>query len=1064
MADRVEKESDKKAETTFVNYDGWLLPEVKPTEKKPDDAAHTSLGRVIDFGWTSLSGEAKSIEDKAHRARKSDQYAEIAADTIAAIPRVGTIAGGLTRGVLLSDLSGDRSASSAAFKFVSDFGQGAALNRVGKYSAGAFSKAAALDGTIPLATELRTHLVTGMAFGGVKTAFNPATYKDAQGNFSSLAAAQNFGLGIGVGGALSVPSGFIGLRAGRAAANLTGGSAAESSVLRSVVRNTVSGATGGGASGMVFGGVEAAREKLDAAHIAKGALEGTLIGLTTGAVMGGAERFKGPIRPAQVGDDLTSLASRHLEMAATSENVAPTSLRDRTVRNDKPPTWRNKVVVDDTNLDLLTYVPRERAVISETKGKVRQVGTEEQTSFVEKPDFPDYETLRKNVIANRSSEDQIHEFFEHLQPVQRSYAVFKAAGKDTRILVPEEYAAQLNGVRGLRQAAEEPLAYAKLPAGAKQKVDSSLAQGDRKSALELMPGADVKAVESMLKAREDLAAHPLKDRVLPEDMIEFLEKMPHSNLVKEVYLQDRPDPIDKLRAARYENPDFASAATVGSDGKMTINPGDSFYGFWETNGHELSHLYKWNFPLHSKLFDKAHALDLTELNVNHKASRLSRADNPDAPFVEEEGIFHPSEHASRNLDEAWAVPMGNGIMSPDVSQMAIFAQGAPVRSRVLASAMEHIVNSSGLSLKPDTFAGNLLQRARYMAASSSEAANRVLVERALTGTTQQKFDSLELLSHFGTPNGFDKIKQLALSPSSATELMPQPEGVASAPVRQKTLQQAAFEAMVGMSGLNKDGQLVFALEQGLAHPELRATAHDFVQRQRDARAPFYARILRFDGTAAEVPEMTRMLATIGRGDKTGAEIAFGQMMKALENNKMMQIETSEKLMRQSPELRGKVLSHLDALVKAGLNPTQQDALMQSLGRLSSALGPQDKPNIDALADKARNYALLGKSDRNMSPGSRESFERQEALANLARAKDQSAIQPLLELAVTGSPQQAQFAYDALTNYSPNMVKHFGRILKNRYADDRVASRRLSEIVEGRFRPGITFNDGIASGE
>jgi len=270
--------------------------------------------------------------------------------------------------------------------------------------------------------------------------------------------------------------------------------------------------------------------------------------------------------------------------------------------------------------------------------------------------------------------------------------------------------------------------------------------------------------------------------------------------------------------------------------------------------------------------------------------------------------------------------------------------------------------------------------------------------------------------------------------------------------------------MVGMSGLNKDGQLVFALEQGLAHPELRATAHDFVQRQRDARAPFYARILRFDGTAAEVPEMTRMLATIGRGDKTGAEIAFGQMMKALENNKMMQIETSEKLMRQSPELRGKVLSHLDALVKAGLNPTQQDALMQSLGRLSSALGPQDKPNIDALADKARNYALLGKSDRNMSPGSRESFERQEALANLARAKDQSAIQPLLELAVTGSPQQAQFANDALTNYSPNMVKHFGRILKNRYADDRVASRRLSEIVEGRFRPGITFNDGIASGE
>ncbi|MBX9940521.1 MAG: hypothetical protein K2Y32_14775 [Candidatus Obscuribacterales bacterium] len=1062
MADRVEKDSDKKSETTFVNYDGWLLPEIKPAEKKKlDEVAHTTLGRVIDFGWTGLAGEAKTIEDKANRARKSDQYAEIAADTIAAIPRVGTITGGLTRGVLLSDLSGDKSAPGTAFKFVSDFGQGAALNRVGKYSAGAFSKAAALDGTIPLATELRTHLVTGMAFGGVKTAFNPATYKDAQGNFSSLAAAQNFGLGIGVGGALSVPSGFIGLRAGRMAANFTGGSAAESSALRSVVRNTVSGATGGGASGMVFGGVEAAREKLDAAHIARGALEGTLIGITTGAVMGGAERFKGPIRPAQAGDELTS---RHLEMAATSENVAPTSIRDKTVKTDQPPTWRNRVVVDDTNLDLLTYLPRERAIISETKGKVTRVGSEKQFDFVEKPDFPDYDALRKNVIPNRSREEQIHEFFKLLQPAERPYAVFQVKGKETRILIPEEYAAQLNEVRGLRQAAEEPLAYAKLPASAKDQVDSFLAQGDRKSALELMPGADVKAVESMLKARADLAAHPLKDRVLPEDMIEFLEKMPHSNLVKEVYLQDKPDPVDKLRAAQYENPDFRSAATVGRDGKMTINPGDSFYGFWETNGHELSHLYKWNFPLHSKLFDKAHALDLSELNVNHKASRLSRTADPDAPFVEEEGIFHLSEHASRNLDEAWAVPMGNGIMSPDVSQMAIFAQGAPVRSRVLASAMEHIVNSSGLSLKPDTFAGNLLQRARYMAASSSEAANRVLVERALTGTTQQKFDSLELLSHFGTQAGFDKIKQLALAPSSAAEVMPRGEAAASVPARQKTLQQAAFEAMVGMSGRNKDGQLVFALEQGLAHPELRATAHDFVQRQRDARAPFYARILRFDGTAAEVPEMTRILGTIGRGDKTGAEMAFGQMMKALESNKVMQIETSEKLMRQSPELRGKVLSHLDSMVRAGLNPSQQDALMQSLGRLSTALGQQDRQSIDALADKARNYALLGRSERNMSPSAKESFERQEALANLAKAKDQAAIQPLLELAVTGSPQQSQFAYEALTNYSPNMVKHFGRLMKNRYADDRVASRRLSEIVEGRFRPGITFNDGIASGE
>lgn len=55
--------------------------------------------------------------------------------------------------------------------------------------------------------------------------------------------------------------------------------------------------------------------------------------------------------------------------------------------------------------------------------------------------------------------------------------------------------------------------------------------------------------------------------------------------------------------------------------------------------------------------------------------------------MESQSIYHPSEHASRNLDEGWAVAKGEELMHPDADHMSFYARKAPVRALVFSKAM-----------------------------------------------------------------------------------------------------------------------------------------------------------------------------------------------------------------------------------------------------------------------------------------------------------------------------------------------------------------------------------------
>lgn len=1067
-----------------ATLESWPAPPPgKTPEVKMPDKPTTLLGSAIGVTWDTVSGPAGTEEQKVERARKSDQYAEITADTISSIPRVGTLTGGLARGVLLSDVSGELGVGGYSQKFALDVAQGSLLNRVGKFGMSASARAASQGVMLPLGAELKTHFLTGAGFGVVKTAFQSSTYKDAEGNFSAGSTITNFAVGTGLGGTLSVPAGYLGLRVGRASSVLLGN--AENSVSQTVVKNVVTGAAGGGAGGAVFGGVEAAREKMSLGHIMNGVMEGGLIGMGTGALMGGAEKVHRPLSSKSFLPETASVKPLDVPEAApgkafkadgpdttartTSASDAETSVRERrrmTLEERIAYLWSDEGRMKA--YDELSFKPFEAVSIKELQPKLKVAGTESRNEFELKADVSaKHEDLVKLVKPPGAKEASWSEFMKLLDFKQRDHVVYQVDKLSTRISVPQEYAVQLNEVRALRRSAEMPESYRILPESIKTKLEAQAAQGDARGFAEVLPPAEVTKVVAVFEARKALAVHPLRNRVLPEDVIPLLEAMPQSQKITEVTLSDKPSFIDAFNRVEYDSPRFSSAARVGQDGHVVFSQAELNSSFTTYFSHELSHLTKWGSPTFSKLFDKATSVDRVENNVNHVKSRKAR-ESGRVGDVEEPGIYHPSEHASRNLDEGWAVAMGEEIMAPDPDMLFVYASRAPVRTMVLSAALESGIKSGGKSVNP--VAEALLKRAQYLDEAVRPYANEVLAERALTGTPAQKGDAIELLSLFGGKEMVGKLREIALDRRSKVVIPPEGTsptvshselpagfarpandnslpGIGGRKSQERTVQQAAFDAMVKLSGGSANDKMQFALQEGLQHPELRALAREHVFRQNDARAPFYRRILEFEGQAFETAPLIKNMANRMFADQFGREMAYSELMRSRTNNPSGQIEISAEVLTKVPSLSNKVFEQFEKMMKNGLNPKELRRITQIMEEGSANLTQTEQHRAREIGSMALRYRLVDDAMRSVSNPQQDQMK---ALESLAAVKDQKAIKPLLEMAISGRPDVERQAIAALGHYSPNIIKHFARSMKPGMANDPVRIRRLDQLLQGRY--------------
>lgn len=793
-----------------------------PGPPEADPEASTLFGKALQLGWDKVSGQTKIIEEKSTRAAKSDQYAEITADTIAALPKVGPLVGGVTRAILLADVS-NKSLQSSSQKFALDLLQGATLNRVASKvhsSAKTSTDRAATSGT-----QLTKYFYNGAAFGGVKTAFNSDTYYDANNNLSAISATHNLSSGIFTGGLISVPAGFIGSRVAQNLATLANNT--ERSLTLSVLSSTATQASSSFANGAVFGGVEAARQSFTLNNVIGGALEGGAIGVLTGGIASstGKIRFGNTPKSEQTATKLSATASSSDEnfsdysTPTTTKvtriklpeslriNLMASSLTSKPNENTLDLKTKPELLPEQTLIDLLfskaskvgygamSFKPLGKARLTEAESKLEKLPSIVRNEYTLPDNLSTSHEDIVTMIENRAKpgyKPTPSDPFENLNYRPVELRVYEIKGRKAKITIAEDYAKQLDEVKNLRLRVEK-----------------------------------AQSKEEAAAAARKLSEHPMSAKALPEDIAQLLEQLPQSNLIAEVEISGKTGVSDLYSRYKYGDKNFSAAAHVNEDGKVTLRQPDIDSTLTTYLAHEISHLTKWASKGTGELFDRATAVDLVEANVNHKETRLAKQAMPETDEVINPGIYHPSEHASRNLDEGWAVAMGENLMHPDASRMAIYARKAPVRTLVLSQALANDA-SQAIATGNSPVAPLLIERAQLLDKAVRPVALKILQERIVSGDTQQKIDALELIGAYGTAKEHSAILlKAALEPLNGK--LPE-AGIGNIQLDAITPAQAAFEAMIKLHSDEPSIKLEFAKKIANENQELRSLAAPIINR------------------------------------------------------------------------------------------------------------------------------------------------------------------------------------------------------------------------------------------
>lgn len=1041
----------------------------------------TLLGKGINNAWDFAYGEAKTNLDKANRAIKSDQIAEITADTVAAVPRLNFVSAGLARGVLLSDVSGNSSAFRQ--KFVLDTAQGVALHGIGRMGAGNLRAASSelSAGLRPtLGAELKGHMFAGAGFGAVKATFNEQTWKDKNGQFSVASGLENVTLSTALGGTVGMPSGLVGARFARASSVLIG-TQAEQTVLGALAKNTITGASAGMTGGAVFGGVEASHRSFTPSSILGGVKDGAVIGLFTGGLLGASERVHvtpNPVPGAHSGEQLLGAAGAKAA-SAHSTGVNETRLKGagESPASERPfkraieksatempdisdkggrsltPQERHKYLWSDAGkreaYESFAFKPFDQTRVADYQARLGKPVSEEHSVFVASSKLPaeHIDVLKFLRAESGKVKPGFEDFVKHLDHVQEPVRVYEVQGHSTKIVVPEEYARQLDEVRQLRLRNEAPTVYDGLPMDVKVKLSDMARKGDARGFTKYMPASEVPKVIDVLDAGLKLAKHPLAMRALPEDLIPILDAVPVPGLIKEVRLNGGPNIFDRHSRIEYGAPKFASDASVTPDGKVDLYALDRNPRLTEVVLHEWTHLTKWTMREHSRLFDLATSVDKVDRNVDHRATRVAQAGGAQEDYRFSRDIYHSSEHASRNLDEGWAVGKAEELMKADPDTLFVYMEQAPVRAMVLSAALEHSVSDMrpGLLGSGGSLNETFMKRVRYIDDAVRPLAQKQLVETIKNGTDQQRANAAELLGLFGDKSHIDALRGMALN--KRNDVLAQ---ASSNPEQsQRTLQRIAFDSMVKLSGSSKSEQFEFAFEEGRRNPALRSMARDTILRMDDFRSSFYRNTLDYMGDRGALPDMLRMMRS-PMGDQKGREVLYQEMMANLTGDSAQAVEWSLRVIENVPSMREHVMNQLSQNVEKGLPP-------RSLRDIETVVASRRGTFADGAQEAANNLLSKISNTRKVEEAQRlangSESARLKLLEGLVAAKDQRAISPLLALSVSGNPQVEATAIQYLGNYSPALVKFYGRQLRAGMGADRQKVLKLERVLEGRGGPG-----------
>ncbi len=1024
------------------------------SQDQAHEQAHgeTLAGSAINSVWDLVAGSANTREAKADRAHKSDEYAEIAADTFATIPKFKTVVGGLARGVLLADVSGNKSAVEWSKDFALNIAEGALLNRAGKLGSadGVVGRYAgkALGGG--LVSELAVHGVSGAAFGAVKSGFQFDTALDKNGHFSTGKYLENLGVGTATGGLIGMPAGAFGSRVGKVVSSSLSASA-ESSLIAHTVRNTLTAGSSGFAGGAVFGGVESIRHSSSASDVLAATLKGGMIGFLTGGATGAFEprisRVSAPLtQKSEIGEGLS-------QNKGSDSRTKPNKSSDK---SEDSKAFQHLAETPLANFEAMAFKPPVHVTLREFEHQVTLVKTEDRTFTRLKDDTPvthEQFVAKLADMKKKGGEYDRDAYFEQMTVTElRKVNIYAVQGLAMKIVVPHEYAQQLDVMRSLRRINEQPSPYDKVPMAVKVAIAAKLKAGDATVLEPYLTATEIKETIPIIQSGQAAIDHPLYNRALPEDLVPILQGLPNPRLVKEVLMTDKRDVEDAYYQVKYNDPKFRAAADVTQDGVITHYQPNRGANLHEITNHEWAHLTKWASPELGKLFDLASVVDKVAPNFDHKATRLARKVDPNHPDVIKESIYFASEHASRMADENWAVAKGEHFMSSDPDGLYVFAQEAPVRALVLSTALEKTMTMRQRTNQTEQDRA-LFERIQYVDKVSRPLAIGALTKHLLSGSVEQKSAAAKLLGLYGDATAIGVLRKAAMDPTNRARPDWSDFTAVFNPISQnprakvetvQTVASTALDAMVKLSADNNASRMRFAMREALDNPILRPLIAENWPRYSNGFIEYQQFIEMYD-KPSHINRMQKLVELRLQADPDGRKMVFDEIMRMTDGDSRAQTGFLLRNYEYVPGLRLEVISRFQNLTRTGqISGTDRLQALEFFGKISRKdMPPLLEKQIDKLMTQMEKEQIL---EDNIKALKRPGKDKVQRIHELAAAKDPRAIKPLIEQAISGNPETQVEALNALGGFTPNMVKFYAQELRREPAMNEVMKRRLNQLI------------------
>lgn len=269
--------------------------------------------------------------------------------------------------------------------------------------------------------------------------------------------------------------------------------------------------------------------------------------------------------------------------------------------------------------------------------------------------------------------------YQRANPLEeRDVLTYKVKGRDLEIVIEPEYARKLDEVRQLRLTA------------------SRAADSDPQIAA---------AAQEAVKTLKD---HPLKDAVLPEQVLQMLPDLPNSSTIKRIELLGLKGSSDDTFGTT-----LADASRLRH---LRLFEGTNQNNLRWVLQHENAHFLQYKFGNEFDAFEAAGRVD----NINEKG-------------------FFGRQYARKNGDEDYAVHFGEFFTNGNPADFALLAHAAPARAIAAAAMLKR-----ALSDHPENAASNFhkqfAERIKYVE-NQILPAYRQQMEAALKSGDLKQIDS-----------------------------------------------------------------------------------------------------------------------------------------------------------------------------------------------------------------------------------------------------------------------------------------------------------------------------------